>query len=506
MLRGVQGRLIPLLAVTAALGIAPAVAQAAHAKPFRYVIVRTSKGCHASINAKTGKVKFKAEQGHYGKFSVVVRHGRRRITYHYRVTAPTSPSGPPVVRIITIVTVTVGGSGGSGGSPGGGSGGSPSSTPPPSVITYPVLSGTAQQGQNLTLTYGTYKNSTSQTGTYMDCNAAGQNCTPIPGQSGSGFGNSYMLRASDVAHTIVVVETATGRGGSLTVYSNVTPVISATPASPPAPPSMITPPVLSGSAIVGQTLHLTYGTYANATSQTGTYIECGYATDGCIPIPGQTGSGFGDSYVVQPSDVGDQIEVEETATGPGGSITEYSNATDFVTTAARSEATPWPVIAAPTPPPASDLDVTPGQNPTTSCEADLGALDILGSPNPNYIPFGDDICAFTVGITAPVSAPTTAARTAEMSEMCDDFVTVLNYESNIAPTMLESIQGRGEYYFDSQTDDCFALTDGSFDTDTQWLFQFNESNLPYPPSTITAFINSLSLRDYPYLFPYSTEP
>ncbi len=85
-----------LLLVAVACIAAPAVAVAKHHRvPVGYVIVRRSKGCHVTINPKTGKLKFRADKGRYGLFTVVVKHGKRVIVYHFRVkrTKPTGVAG-----------------------------------------------------------------------------------------------------------------------------------------------------------------------------------------------------------------------------------------------------------------------------------------------------------------------------------------------------------------------------------------------------------------------------
>jgi hypothetical protein len=74
---------------------------------------------------------------------------------------------------------------------------------PPANTLAPVISGTAQQGQVLTVTPGTWANApTAITHQWEDC--AGLVCTPIAGQTGT----SYTVGPSDVGHTVEVVEIA----------------------------------------------------------------------------------------------------------------------------------------------------------------------------------------------------------------------------------------------------------------------------------------------------------
>jgi len=75
------------VACTAVLACAAATASA-NPKPATYRIVRHSKGCHVTINAGTGKLTFRADKGHYGRFTVVVRHGKKLIVRHFTVRRP----------------------------------------------------------------------------------------------------------------------------------------------------------------------------------------------------------------------------------------------------------------------------------------------------------------------------------------------------------------------------------------------------------------------------------
>jgi hypothetical protein len=97
---------------------------------------------------------------------------------------------------------------------------------PPINAVLPAISGTAQQGQVLTMTQGTWTNSpTSITEQWEGC--AGLICTAIPGQTGT----SYTVGAGDVGHTIQVVETAFNAAAPLvgvTAVSGRTATASAT--------------------------------------------------------------------------------------------------------------------------------------------------------------------------------------------------------------------------------------------------------------------------------------
>ena len=98
------------------------------------------------------------------------------------------------------------------------------------------------------------------------------------------------------------------------------------------PPASTTPPTITGTAQQGQTLTEHHGTWANypASAYGGLQWEdCN--NSGCAPIPGATGS----TYVLQASDVGNQIAVMETATNLGGT-------SDPATSAQTSAVLPLP--------------------------------------------------------------------------------------------------------------------------------------------------------------------
>lgn len=76
------------------------------------------------------------------------------------------------------------------------------------------------------------------------------------------------------------------------------------------PPSSTSPPTISGNAYAGQTLHEHHGGWFGApTSYSYQWLRCTSAGSACTAIGGATGQ----SYAVQHADVGDMIEVAETA-------------------------------------------------------------------------------------------------------------------------------------------------------------------------------------------------
>ena len=187
---------------------------------------------------------------------------------------------------------------------------------PPVNTVPPKITGTAQEGKLLTLTKGTWTNSTTITDQWEDC--AGTTCAAITGQTGA----TYTVTASDAGHTIKVLETATNTGGTASVSSAPTVQIV-------APPTNEFPPSISGVPQQGGLLAENHGTWTgNPTSFSYQWMRC--VSSVCTAIPGATTT----LYTLTASDVGAQILVAETATNAGGSSAPADSAlTGVITTA-----------------------------------------------------------------------------------------------------------------------------------------------------------------------------
>ena len=87
----------------------------------------------------------------------------------------------------------------------------------------PTVSGTAQQGDTLTASNGSWSNSPSSYGyQWQDC-VSSSSCSNVSGATGS----SYVLQSSDVGDTVDVVVTASNAGGSGSASSAQTGVVTA---------------------------------------------------------------------------------------------------------------------------------------------------------------------------------------------------------------------------------------------------------------------------------------
>lgn len=132
----------------------------------------------------------------------------------------------------------------------------------------PLIQGTSQQGQTLTVRRGTWTDDPTQfTYQWERCPATGAavGCIPIPGATSV----SYKPTADDVGHTLVVLETAGGSGlNPATARSEPTKVVAppSTVQRSGSPGGRVAPydtsaPTVSGRAIVGRLLSASTGTW-----------------------------------------------------------------------------------------------------------------------------------------------------------------------------------------------------------------------------------------------------
>jgi uncharacterized repeat protein (TIGR01451 family) len=125
---------------------------------------------------------------------------------------------------------------------------------PPVNTALPVVSGTAQQGQTLTTSNGSWTGTPTPTYSYQwqQCNSSGSSCTSISSAATPG----YTPLAGDVGHTLRATVTASNSAGNATATSVQTAVILiAAPVNTVPPVSSGTgqqPPVISGTGQQGQ--------------------------------------------------------------------------------------------------------------------------------------------------------------------------------------------------------------------------------------------------------------
>jgi len=191
---------------------------------------------------------------------------------------------------------------------------------PPQLKTAPGITGTAQQGNTLSVSNGAWNNNpTSYSYVWQDCDTTGANCAAISGASLS----TYKLTSTDVGKTVNVTVTASNSGGSVPVTTASTATV-----LPPAPANTKAP-AITGTAMQGNKLSVSNGTWNNSpTSYRYTWEQCS-GSGTCSAIAGATSS----SYTLSAADIGATIVCVVAATGQGGTGTASSAKTAAVTAA-----------------------------------------------------------------------------------------------------------------------------------------------------------------------------
>ena len=184
----------------------------------------------------------------------------------------------------------------------------------------PTISGTAEEGQTLTTTAGTWTGSPSPSYAYQwqICDASGNSCTNITGANKRELAVSH----DDVGGTLRVAVAATNTQGEASSVSAATGVVRADV------PSDTAPPAITGIAQEGQTLTGSPGSWKGLEPLSYNYQwqDCDTAGEHCADIPGATGT----SLVPATGDVGHTIRLDVTVSNSVGTSTDQSPATAVV--------------------------------------------------------------------------------------------------------------------------------------------------------------------------------
>lgn len=184
----------------------------------------------------------------------------------------------------------------------------------------PTVGGTAREGQTLTASNGTWSNSpTSFSYQWQRCGSDGTGCGDIAGATSK----TYALVSGDVGHTDRVVVTAVNTDGKTSADSAPTDVV----ASKNGPANTVKPAV-SGSAVVGDTLRVSNGTWTpTPSSYSRQWQRCAADGTACLNISGATGQIYG----VRSSDVGHRMRALVTAHTSTDQATVASSTSAVVT-------------------------------------------------------------------------------------------------------------------------------------------------------------------------------
>jgi hypothetical protein len=193
----------------------------------------------------------------------------------------------------------------------------------PTSMSPPAISGTAQQGDVLTSSAGSWSGSpASYAYQWQDCDIAGSNCANIGGATSA----SYSLVAGDVGHTMRAVVTASNSSGSTSATSAQTGVVAGSGGGGSAPSNTALPTV-TGTAVQGSALSTSSGSWSGSpTSFTYAWQDCDSTGSNCAGISGATAS----SYTLVGSDVGHTIRSVVTAQNTSGATPARSAQTAAV--------------------------------------------------------------------------------------------------------------------------------------------------------------------------------
>lgn len=207
----------------------------------------------------------------------------------------------------------------------------------------PTISGTPKEGSTLTASDGTWANTpTSFAYQWQRCNSAGAGCGDIT----AGTSKTYSPTSGDVGHALRVTVTASNADGKASATSEPTDPV----ASQNGPTNTVRP-ALSGSAVVGDTLRVSNGSWTPApTSYSRQWQRCGSDGTACANISGANGQTYG----VRSTDAGHRLRALVTARTSGGATTVATSASAVVTsTTTTTTVTTTTTTTTTTPPPSN---------------------------------------------------------------------------------------------------------------------------------------------------------
>ena len=281
----------------------------------------------------------------------------------------------------------------------------------------PAITGTAQQGQSLSASDGTWTNSpTGYTYQWEDCDASGANCGSISDAKSS----SYIAAPTDVGDTLRVIVTATNAAGSASATSAASAVVSV---APPAPTAV---PAVSGTAVQSEPLSASTGTWKNSpTTYTYQWLQCDSTGANCTAIKGATSS----SYVPGPGDAGHALRVTVTASNSSGE----SSATSFPTEAVP--AVPAPATQINTPPPPPVLGTSTNLNPITGTILIKlpGTTNFVSVPVGTNVPVGSTVNALNGTVSITSALPNGTTQTGEFYD--GEFVLTQSPSGTVVPVL-----------------------------------------------------------------------
>jgi hypothetical protein len=201
----------------------------------------------------------------------------------------------------------------------------------------PALTGAVQQGRTLQVDNGAWSRSpTSFAYSWLRCNQNGRICTPIAGATAA----SYVAKAEDVGHAIVVLITASSGGATAAAISAAATGVPAgtgttTTGTTQTPgPRNTAAPIVTGSAVQGGQLTATAGTWTGSGTIGYAYqwYRCDAAGAHCSSIHGATAA----TYKLGAPDLSHTMGVTVNATDSAGKASAYGSLVGPVAAAGAS--------------------------------------------------------------------------------------------------------------------------------------------------------------------------
>jgi hypothetical protein len=180
--------------------------------------------------------------------------------------------------------------------------------PGPVAVSRPTITGTLEQGKQVTGGAGSWEGSGTISYAYQwsRCDARGAHCSTIRGATRT----TYTQVAADVSHTLALTVRATDAAGTTAAYSSLAGLV----AGAGSTVATRAQPALAGIPALGQTLTVTGGRFtATPTSLAYAWLRCNANGRVCIAIAGATSAG----YVVTRDDAGHALVGEVTAAAAG---------------------------------------------------------------------------------------------------------------------------------------------------------------------------------------------
>jgi Glycosyl hydrolase family 26 len=199
----------------------------------------------------------------------------------------------------------------------------------PTNTALPTISGAAAVGKTLTASTGSWNgNVTSYAYQWLRCDGSGNGCSSL----GGAVKASYVPVSGDVGHKLRVSVTASSNSGSSVATSNPTAAVV-------APPTNTSLPTISGSAVVGQTLTASNGSWSGAPTSYGyQWRRCDSTGASCASISGAATK----TYTLVSADAGRTLRIVVTATNAAGSASATSAQTGVVATSTTTTTTSYP--------------------------------------------------------------------------------------------------------------------------------------------------------------------